>query len=84
MNISYDSSKLIAELKKDILEFNNFELYAISHEIDGIRFYTDYDFSDLDLDPDESAAFPLKVGEMKETMKASDLLSLLEKQNSVL
>lgn len=88
MKISYDSKDLINELSSDILEFGNFNLWAFSHEIEGYRVYTDYDFmnEDVYIDPEDKYIAPsikLEVGERKEEMKAKDFLELLIKQDSL-
>ena len=91
MKISYDSSDLIAELKRDIEEFGDIEIWAISHIVEDARIYTDYDFimskkdyADV-LNEGEgfSKAIQTKVGEKKETMPASNLLHILEEQDRI-
>lgn len=91
MKISYDSSDLIAELKRDIEEFGDIKIWAISRLMEGTRIYTDYDFimskKDYADALDEGEEFPkaiqTEVGEKKETMQASKLLHILEEQDKI-
>lgn len=91
INISYDSSELIEELKEDIQEFGNMDVWAIFSISNGANIYRDYDFvmdrSEMEqyLDEDEEYPAPIKleVGETKKKMKALELLEILEEQNSI-
>ena len=78
MNISYECSKLIEELKNDIAEFGNIEMYGFFKNINGNMILINYDFIEEDL--------PLKAKEIEEQivqiMKASEILKILEEQNS--
>lgn len=80
MKISYDVSKLIEELKADIKEFGNIDMYAWFEKVDNYILLTNYDFIDEEL--------PLKDGELDNSvvikMKAEDILKLLEKENEIL
>lgn len=84
MKLSYESGELITELKEDIMEFGDTDVWAISKVLEGTRFYTDYDFLNRDL-AIEGEVIPspisLEIGEKKEKMKASQLLRILEEQN---
>lgn len=81
MKISYDSEKLINELKEDINEFGIDEkFYAMYETFDGIDFITNYDFiSDIELTDKEKKEYS-KI----EIMQADELLEKLEKQNNIL
>lgn len=83
--ISYDSEILIAELKRDILEFGDFELWAISHKKLNCKIFTDYDFKMASSEVDLSApSIKLKIGETKESMNAISFLKILEKQTEII
>lgn len=81
MKISYECEELIEELKKDITEFGNIDMYAFFDLIDGVKVLTDYTLIDEEM--------PLRTSEFKEDtevliMKASDILTILEEENSIL
>ena len=81
MKLSYECSELIEELKEDIEEFGDIDMYAFFEEIDGYTFLTNYDFI--------SEEKPLTVEEFKEDtvvqiMKASKILEILEDQNKII
>lgn len=80
-NISFESSDLIEELKKDIEEFGNIEMYCFFKEINGIKFVTNYDFIDDETDLESQK---ILKDEIVFVMKAEEILKLLEKQNEVL
>ena len=80
MNISYDSEDLIEELKRDIDEFGNIEMYAFFEKINGITFLTNYDFI---VEEDK-----LKAKEIENwvvmVLKAKKILKILEEQNKII
>ena len=80
MNISYDSEDLIEELKRDIDEFGNIEMYAFFEKINGITFLTNYDFI---VEEDK-----LKANEIENcvvmVLKAKKILKILEEQNKII
>lgn len=81
MKISYESSELIAELKQDIAEFGNIDMYAWVKEIYGRQFITNYDFIEEEQ--------PLQGNEFDENetilvLKAEKILELLEEQNRII
>lgn len=81
VNISYESSELIADLKQDILEFGNDHIVAVWYkEIDGVKVYTNYDFINEDSPIDQSE---LQEGEKIKPMTMGALLVALEQQNSM-
>ena len=78
MKISYECSELIEELKKDIEEFGDIMMYAFFEKIGDCIFLVNYDFIEEEK--------PLQPEELKDTMvqtlKASEILKILEEQNS--
>lgn len=77
MKISYECE----ELKEDIEEFGNIDMYAFFDTIDGVKVLTDYTLIVEDM--------PLKANEFDDTtevqvMKAKDILTILEEENRVL
>ena len=81
INISYDSSELIADLKQDILEFGNDYVVAVWYkQIEGTIIYTNYDFINEDSPIDQSE---LQDGEKIKPMTMGALLVALEQQNSM-
>ena len=80
MKISYECEDLIEELKADIKEFGNIEMYAFFEKIEGLLFITNYDFIE------EEAPLTTKElnGCIVQIMKANDILNILKEQNSIL
>ena len=81
MKVSYECSELIEELKKDIEEFGDIEMYVFFEKVKGYTFLTNYDFIEKEM--------PLNVKELKDgtiikIMKAKEILDVLEKQNSII
>ena len=80
MKISYECSDLIEELKNDINEYGDIDMYAFFDNIDGYTFLTNYDFIS-----DEN---PLNSDELNNSivqiMKASEILKKLKEQNEIL
>lgn len=81
MKISYECSDLIEELKQDILEFGDIEMYAFFEKVDGYTFLTNYDFISEEK-PLSSEEFEKSAVVQK--MKASEILKILEEQNSII
>lgn len=79
MRISYECQDLINELAQDIFEFGDFEVYVWFKNICGTIIYTNYDFMENPIQPEE-----IGEGEEITTMKATKLLNLLIKQNKIL
>lgn len=80
MKISYDCEELIEELKNDIEEFGDIEMYAFIEKINGRAVLTNYDFIEKEM--------PLKSEELEDDtvvqiMKASEILKILEEQNRI-
>ncbi len=80
MKVSYECEDLINELKKDILEFGNIDLYAFFEELNGYIFITNYDFIDDEM--------PLNTEELRENtivkiMKVMEILEILKEQNRI-
>lgn len=93
MKINYDVTDLIHELKQDINEFGNFDLWAIYKRYQDVKLFVSYDYvmketvlDRLFMEDDEEFPKPIEVGigEGKVKMKAIDFLKLLEEQNSPL
>ena len=81
MKISYECSELIEELKKDIEEFGDIDMYAFFEKIKGYTFLTNYDFVNEEK--------PLETKELKDDtivkiMKAKEILKILKEQNSII
>lgn len=81
MKISYECEEIIEELKEDIEEFGNIDMYAFFDTIDGVKVLTDYTLIVEDM--------PLQANEFDDTtevqvMKAKDILTILEEENRVL
>lgn len=82
INISYDCSDLINELKMDLEEFGaDFRINVWCIDKDGGIIYTNYDFIDKK-DPIKSSE--LKSVEYIRQMTIRELLDRLEKQNSLI
>lgn len=81
MKISYECSDLIEELKQDIIEFRDIEMYAFFEKVDGYTFLTNYDFISEEK-PLSSEEFEKSTVVQK--MKASKILKILEEQNSII
>lgn len=80
MKISYECSELIEELKKDIKEFGDIDMYAFFREINGNTFLVDYDFIE-----DEMPLTSKELGnDVAQVMKASEILKILEEQNKII
>ena len=82
MNISYECSELIEELKRDIEEFGDKDMYAFFEEINCNTFLTNYDFI-VDEKPLSTKDFKSNTKYIK-IMKASEILRILEEQNSII
>lgn len=82
LQYSFESTALIEELKQDIAEFGNMELYAWYTIRAGVKLYTNYAFPEpeMPLDYDKQ----VKPDEDVEVIRANDLLAKLEQQNSLI
>lgn len=76
MKISYECSELIEELKQDIVEFGDKNIYAIFKKINGVMVLYDYDFTENKLQINDK--------EIAQIMKSSEVLKVLEEQNSII
>ena len=81
MKVSYECSELIEELKSDIEEFGNIDMYAFFEKNRGYTFLTNYDFIEKEI--------PLNLKELKDNtivkiMKSTEILNILKKQNSLI
>lgn len=82
MSISYECEELIEDLKRDILEFGEDEiLYVWMKEIHGVKICVNYDFV---VDEDPVSPNEIEKDETLTTMKAKELLKLLQKQNEII
>ena len=82
LGISYECSKLIKELKEDIVEFGGDTVVAVWwKDNSGVTLYVNYDFIDEDQPITEKE---LDKDEYIQKMTMSALLILLEKQNEIL
>lgn len=74
--ISYECEDLIESLELDISEYGkSFKVYAISEMMQGAEIYTGYEYTDK---------IQLKRGQKYTLMSASQLMDILQKQNSIL
>lgn len=74
--ISYECDDLIESLELDISEYGkSFRVYAISEMMQGVEIYTGYEYTDR---------IQLKRGRKYTLMSASQLMDILQKQNSIL
>ena len=81
MKISFECSELIEELKQDIKEFGDIEMYAFFEEVKGYTFLTNYDF----ISEEKSlSSKEFKESTIVQKMKASEILKILEEQNSII
>lgn len=80
MKVSYECSDLIEELKNDIKEFGNIDMYAYFEKINGFTFITNYDFivNSKPLTPEEIEGCIVQI------MKAEEILKILEEQNRII
>ena len=82
INISYECSELIEELKEDIAEFGSDTIVAVwCMNSSGVTIYTNYDFIE---EEEPIAETELKENEYLQKMTMSALLILLEKQNEII
>lgn len=82
INISYDCSNLIEELRQDIAEFGGDMLVdVVTEELQGVTIYKDYNLVD-DNDPEHE--FKLTSTEKMRRMTATALLIVYEKENQIL
>ncbi len=74
--ISYECDDLIESLELDTSEYGkSFKVYAISEMMQGVETYTGYEYTDR---------IQLKRGQKYTLMSASQLMDILQKQNSIL
>ena len=74
--ISYDCEDLIESLDIDIIEYGkSCRVYAISEMMHGVEIYTGYEYTDR---------IQLKQEQKYTLMSASQLMDILQKQNSIL
>lgn len=82
VQVSFDCSELIEELKADIEEFGGDKVVAVwCKDNSGVTLYTNYDFIEEEQPITEDE---LKDGEYIQKMTMSALLILLEKQDEIL
>ena len=80
VNISFECSDLIKELKRDILEFGEDDTVAVwCKKKFGVELYTNYDF----IKPENVKESELDDGEYLKSMTMRELLSLMEQQNEL-
>ena len=74
--VSYECEDLIESLNLDISEYGkSCRIYAISEMMQGVEIYTGYEYTDR---------IQLKQGQKYTLMSASQLMNILQKQNSIL
>ena len=74
--VSYECDDLIESLELDISEYGkSCRVYAISEMMQGVEIYTGYEYTDR---------IQLKQGHKYTLMSASQLMDILQKQNSIL
>lgn len=75
-HVSYECEDLIESLELDISKYGkSCRVYAISEMIHGVEIYTGYEYTDR---------IQLKQGQKYTLMSASQLMDILQKQNSIL
>lgn len=80
VNVSFECSDLIKELKRDILEFGEDDTVAVwCKEKFGVELYTNYDF----IRPENVKESELDDGEYLKSMTMGELLALMEQQNEL-
>lgn len=80
VNVSFECSDLIKELKRDILEFGADDTVAVwCKKSYGVEIYTNYDF----IKPENVKEHELAEGEYLKSMTMGELLALMEQQNEV-
>ncbi|WPC19406.1 hypothetical protein N6G95_09330 [Pediococcus inopinatus] len=93
MKFSYDTSKLLQELGKDIFEFGNQKVWAYYRRMDGQKIYFDYYFEYPDTSdfegPNDLAKFDKSVRDEvpnfgRQEMSANDLYELLKDENETI
>lgn len=85
IQIAYVCKDLIKELKKDLHEFGNEDVYVITEYRDGVKLYKDYNFME---DDDESDTIGHGFGELLEnesveTITMAELLDKYKQQNKI-
>jgi hypothetical protein len=82
LNVSYDASELIEDLKRDIAEFGGNTIVAVwCKKAKGVEIYTNYDFIDKD---DPISKTEIEDDEYLKQMSMTALLMLLEMENEIL
>lgn len=80
VNVSFECSDLIKELKRDILEFGEDDTVSVwCKQSCGVEIYTNYDF----IKPENVKEHELAAGEYIKSMTMGELLALMEQQNEV-
>lgn len=81
VNVSYDCSSLIEELREDIAEFgSDLILEVVVEDVGEVTIYKDYNF----IEDDPSTEFELEQGERLIRMTAAALMTAYEVENQVL
>lgn len=80
MKNSYECYDLIVELECDIEEFGDIDMYAFFGKVQGYTFLIDYDFVE---EGKEISAKEIENDTVM-IMKASEILKILKKQNSII
>lgn len=80
--ISYECSDLIEELKNDIEEFGNIDMYAFFEKIQGNNFLTNYDFISKEMPLNENDFDNKDM--IIQILKANEILKILEEQNKII
>lgn len=80
VNVSFECSDLIKELKRDILEFGEDDTVSVwCKQSCGVEIYTNYDF----IKPENVKEHELAAGEYIKSMTMGELLALMEQQNEM-
>ena len=80
VNVSFECSDLIKELKRDILEFGEDDTVSVwCKQSCGVEIYTNYDF----IKPENVKEHELAAGEYIKSMTMGELLALMEQQNEL-
>lgn len=81
--VSFNCDEIIPELISDIMEFgDSLKVYAVKKNVYGVDTYTNYTFYEEDIDK-VKREFGVTDDEELVIIAAKELLSIMEKQNSI-
>lgn len=92
IQVAYVCEDLIEELKEDLLEFGDEDVYVLTEQRDGVKLYRDYNFMELEPEYDDEedewdepgpGFGALAKNESVDILKMSELLKKYREQNEV-